>query len=122
MVGASLPSDDGDMNESEPHFPPGPPDPANVRLRRVRHGRLVAGVATGVAEYLDLDVSLVRIALVALTFLGGVGIPVYIAGWLLIPEEDDELSMAEAWLGHVHPHGEYHAHAGQGPGTPGVAL
>ncbi|HLX87628.1 MAG TPA: PspC domain-containing protein [Acidimicrobiales bacterium] len=110
------------MTESEPRFPPGPPYPATDRLRRVRHGRLVAGVAAGVAEYLDVDVTLVRIALVALAFVGGVGIPIYLAGWLLMPEEDDELSVAETWLGHVHPHGDFHAHAGHGPGTSGVAL
>lgn len=117
MVANGRLADDVVMTDSEIPLPPGPPDPAIDHLRRPCRGRLVAGVAAGVAEYLDLDVALVRIALVALTFLGGIGIPAYIAGWLLIPDEGAELSMAEDWLGHVHEHGGFagahtHEHGG----------
>ena len=40
-------------------------------LRRASDGRMVAGVAAGLAEYFDVDVTLVRIAFVALALLGG---------------------------------------------------
>jgi phage shock protein PspC (stress-responsive transcriptional regulator) len=56
---------------------------------------MVAGVAAGIAEHLDLDVTLVRIVLVVLAFIGGLAVPLYIAAWLLIPDEGSEMSVAE---------------------------
>jgi len=67
-------------------------------LRRPSAGRILAGVAAGVAEYLGVDVAVVRIAFVVLTFVGGVGVPAYLAGWLLIPGEDAPASALEQWL------------------------
>ncbi|MHB8682411.1 MAG: PspC domain-containing protein [Acidimicrobiales bacterium] len=72
------------------------------RLARPWHGRMVAGVAAGVARYLDVDVTIVRIALVVLACLG-VGVPAYLAAWLLVPNEGEEESAAEHWL-HAHSH------------------
>jgi len=60
---------------------------------------MVAGVATGVAHYFDIDVVVVRIALVALTLMAGIGVPLYAAAWLLVPDEDSELSVADHLLG-----------------------
>jgi phage shock protein C len=62
-------------------------------LRRPATGRMLAGVAAGAADYLDVDVTIVRIALVVLTFFGGVGIAAYLAGWLLIPDEGSDQSL-----------------------------
>lgn len=56
-------------------------------LYRPHQDRMLAGVAAGIARYLDVDVTIVRIILVVLAFAGGAGIPLYLAGWLLIPEE-----------------------------------
>jgi phage shock protein PspC (stress-responsive transcriptional regulator) len=70
-------------------------------LRRPWQGRMVAGVAAGVAEYLDVDVVVVRIALVVLTFLGGIGPVAYVAGWLLIPQQGESVSVLEHLLAHV---------------------
>jgi phage shock protein C len=67
-------------------------------LRRAYDGRMLAGVAAGIADYLDVDVTLVRIAFVILTFLGGAGIPAYLAGLLLIPEEGTDESIASSLL------------------------
>ncbi len=64
-------------------------------LHRPHTGRMVAGVAAGIAEYLDVDVTLVRIVLVVLALFGGLTIPLYLAAWLLIPDEGAETSMAE---------------------------
>lgn len=64
-------------------------------LCRPIHGRMLAGVAAGVADYLGVDVTIVRIILAVLTVVGvGVGVPLYLAGWLLIPEEGAPQSIA----------------------------
>lgn len=75
--------------------------PQTRLLRRPHQGRWVAGVAAGLAEYLEVDVVVVRIALVAAAAVGGVGIPLYLAAWLLVPDEDAEESVAEHLLSHV---------------------
>ena len=56
---------------------------------------MLAGVAAGIAEHLDIDVTLVRIVLVLLAFIGGLAVPLYLAAWLLIPDEGADVSMAE---------------------------
>jgi phage shock protein C len=81
-------------------------DPAATQrpfpLRRPWHSRMFAGVASGIADHFGVDVTIVRIVLVALTVAGGSGIPLYLAGWLLIPEEGTEQSIAAEWMGHAH--------------------
>jgi phage shock protein PspC (stress-responsive transcriptional regulator) len=62
-------------------------------LRRPVEGRIVAGVAAGLARHFDLDVTLVRLGIAVLTVLGGAGIPLYIAAWLLIPEDGRDTSV-----------------------------
>ena len=64
-------------------------------LRRCPHERMLAGVAAGLADYLEVDLTMVRIALVVLALIGGIAIPLYFAAWLLIPSEDAEQSIAE---------------------------
>jgi phage shock protein PspC (stress-responsive transcriptional regulator) len=59
---------------------------------------MVAGVAAGLADYFDIDPTLVRIGFVVLSCLGGLAVPLYLAGWLLIPEEGTDLSVAEELL------------------------
>ncbi|GGU63771.1 PspC family transcriptional regulator [Lentzea flava] len=63
---------------------------------RPRAGRKLGGVATGIALRYQIDPVIVRIAFVALALSGGVGLPMYLAGWLLLPEEGDEVSPLEA--------------------------
>ena len=57
------------------------------RLYRSRSDRMLFGVAGGMARYLDLDPSLVRIAWVLLVFAGGAGLLLYIVAAIVIPEE-----------------------------------
>jgi phage shock protein PspC (stress-responsive transcriptional regulator) len=57
---------------------------------------MITGVAAGVAEYFGIDVTLVRIAFVALVVIGGAGIPLYLAGLLLIPDEGNDQSIASS--------------------------
>ena len=75
--------------------------PAPATLRRSGAGRLIAGVAAGLADYLDVDVAIVRIVFVALALLGGLGVPLYAAAWLLVPEEGAEETVADELLGHL---------------------
>jgi phage shock protein PspC (stress-responsive transcriptional regulator) len=59
------------------------------KLRRSRDDRMLSGVCAGWACYLGVDVALVRIVLVAATFFGlGVTIPIYLAAWILTPQEE----------------------------------
>jgi len=80
-------------------------------IRRPHKGRMVAGVAAGISEHFNVDVTIVRIAFAVLTlvgftgiaYLGGLplylgGIPLYLACWLLIPEEGSEQSIASTFL------------------------
>jgi len=82
--------------------PPPSPPPATDRdhLARGGHDRMLAGVASGLGQYFDIDPTLVRVGFVALTFLGGLAVPLYLAGWLLIPEEGADTSVAEELLAH----------------------
>jgi len=63
-------------------------------LSRPVDDRMLGGVASGIARYLRVDVTVVRIIFAVLAFMGGVGIPLYLAGWLLIPEEGARQSIA----------------------------
>jgi phage shock protein PspC (stress-responsive transcriptional regulator) len=63
---------------------------------------MVAGVAEGLADYFDVDTTLVRVGFVTLALFGGLAVPLYLAGWLLIPEAGSDRSVAEHLLGH-HP-------------------
>jgi phage shock protein PspC (stress-responsive transcriptional regulator) len=71
--------------------PPGsspPPPVAPRRLVRSVDNRMIAGVAGGLGAYLGIDTLLVRIAFVAASFLGGMGVVAYVAAWLLVPSAD----------------------------------
>lgn len=58
------------------------------RLYRSRSDRKVAGVAGGMAEYLGIDPTIVRILWVLALLPGGVpGLALYLLCWLLMPSE-----------------------------------
>jgi phage shock protein PspC (stress-responsive transcriptional regulator) len=63
-------------------------------LRRPTQGRMLAGVAAGIARSLGVDPVLVRVAFLVLALIGGAGVPLYLAGWLLIPDEATGQSLA----------------------------
>lgn len=60
------------------------------RARRPVHGRVVAGVARGLAEHLNLPVWLLRLGFVFFTFISGIGIVLYAAFWAVLPLDVDE--------------------------------
>jgi phage shock protein C len=63
--------------------------PVPKKLVRSRTDRKVAGVCAGLAHYLELDVSLVRILWFFIAFVSGVfpGVVAYALAWIIIPEE-----------------------------------
>ncbi len=72
--------------------------PRARQLTRSVHDRMLAGVAAGLADFLGIDVMIVRVILVVLTFVGGAAVPIYLACWLLIPEEGTDQSIAGAFV------------------------
>jgi phage shock protein PspC (stress-responsive transcriptional regulator) len=74
---------------SAPPITPPPPPPPPHRLTRSTRDRMWAGVAGGLAEYLDLDPALVRLIWVlAAVLTGGLAIPIYIVAWIIIPRDN----------------------------------
>ena len=71
---------------SIPQPAPRPQQPR--RLVRRSDDRMVAGVCSGVADYLGVDVTLVRLVTVVGAILGfGSLILAYVVAWALLPEE-----------------------------------
>ena len=60
-------------------------DPGRPTLRRRSDGRLLAGVAAGLADHLRLDVMHVRVALALLSGIAGFGVALYAALWIVVP-------------------------------------
>lgn len=69
------------------------------RLYRRSDERVIAGVASGLGDYFNVDPLLIRIALVASLVFGGLGIFLYAAAWFLVPEETADRSPAERMFG-----------------------
>ena len=82
---------DDTTTTSSPHAP--------VRkLVRPRSDRWFGGVAAGLGAYFDISPTIYRIAFAALALAGGTGGLLYLAAWLIIPDEDDVESIAERTL------------------------
>lgn len=78
------------MDTEVPNDDSSPPTSAFVptgdtpRLRRSRDHRVVAGVAGGIAERFDVNENLVRAIFMALTFLWGLGLAIYLVLWAVL--------------------------------------
>lgn len=58
------------------------------KLVRPKEGKVIAGVAKGIADYLDVDVTVIRLIWVLLLLPGGIpGLILYTICWLVIPQE-----------------------------------
>lgn len=62
---------------------------------------MLAGVAAGLGERFGLDPWWFRGGFIALTLFGGLGVVLYIIGWLLMPDEGESRSMAARWMGRL---------------------
>ncbi|MBA2550432.1 MAG: PspC domain-containing protein [Nocardioidaceae bacterium] len=63
-----------------------PSAPAPRRAHRPTHGRMVGGVAAGLAEHVRVDVFWVRVVLVVTSWFAGLGVIVYAALWRFLPQ------------------------------------
>src|SRR6266511_1541385 len=90
-----------------PLFPPPPPPPpppggafaSRYGLVRPQQGRVLCGVCAAIGRATNTDPVLWRVILAVLTIFGGVGLLIYLIGWMLIPSEGDTASAAEALIG-----------------------
>jgi len=91
------------------------------RLYRCRDNRRLAGVAAGVAEFFDLDPTLVRVLWFLSIFVGGLGVLLYIGMAIIVPLEplSAEAAAREAT---VEAEGHRHATRGNGRWTTIVGL
>jgi phage shock protein PspC (stress-responsive transcriptional regulator) len=101
------PPGSSDLPPDPPGPPPGgwaassgPPTDGHHRrmLRRATHNRMLGGVSAGLADYLDIDAVIIRIAFVVLAVLGGSGVLLYAAGWLLIPADDSGRAVVQDFM------------------------
>ena len=65
------------------------------KLQRSRKKRVLAGIAGGLGEYLDIDPVIVRVVFVLITIFHGFGLIVYIILWIVIPEEPFDMSFTD---------------------------
>lgn len=74
-----------------------PPRAEQSRRRLVRSVRdkRIAGVCAGFADYLGVDVTVVRILWLLVVLFGGTGLIAYIVAWIVMPREDEPA--AAAW-------------------------
>ena len=89
----------------------------NRRLYRCRDNRVLAGVASGVAEYFDLDPTLVRVLWFLSIFFGGVTLVIYIGLAFIVPLEPispEAAAAAAAAEAAGTPDGHRHAPRGSG--------
>lgn len=61
------------------------------KLYKINEGKKLCGVCGGVAEYLKMDVSIVRILWVVLTVCASIGLWLYIACALILPEKPENV-------------------------------
>ena len=61
----------------------------NKRLYRSRKDQQIAGVCGGVADYLGVDPTLVRLLCVIFAFAGGPSLMIYAIMWAIVPEEPE---------------------------------
>jgi phage shock protein C len=57
------------------------------RLYRSKSDRVLAGVCGGLAEYFNLGATLIRVVFVLLAVLGGSGLVLYVAMWIIVPNQ-----------------------------------
>ena len=59
----------------------------NRRLKRNMTNKVLGGVCSGLADYFDVDVTLIRAVVASSIIFAGVGLGLYLVLWLLVPTE-----------------------------------
>lgn len=58
-------------------------------LSRSKREHMIGGVCGGIANYFNIDPTIIRIALILITLAWGAGLVVYLLLWAILPESDD---------------------------------
>ena len=99
-----MPDDEAMSNETNLQQPPAGADEqpsgggdrgSRPPLRRT--DGILGGVAAGIARYFDVEAWIIRLLFLLLMF-PGIGVLLYVAGWVLIPKEGSDESIGERWL------------------------
>ena len=56
------------------------------KLYRSQTQRMIAGVCGGLAEYFNLDATLIRVLFLILAVFGGTGLVIYLVMWIIVPD------------------------------------
>lgn len=72
----------------------------NAPLRRSRSNRMIGGVLGGLASYLDVDATLVRVLYVLISICSAAfpGILIYLLFWVLTPQEEPPATLTQGNL------------------------
>jgi len=77
---------------------------SNKVLVRRRDNRIVAGVCAGLADYVGMDVNLLRVLVAVVSlFTVGTGVLAYLVAWIVIPEEGQKTSIVENMINKNRP-------------------
>ena len=63
---------------------------SQAKLTLSSSDKIIAGVCGGLAEYLEIDPILVRLAFLVLFFASGIGVPIYIILWVVMPQQNNQ--------------------------------
>ncbi len=67
------------------------------RLVRPINGRILAGVCAGLADWIGLDATLIRLIFLVLGFVTGSGLLIYIILWVVIPSANESPNVQGDW-------------------------
>ena len=83
----------------------------NPKLERRKRGQMIAGVCAGVAAYLGVDPTLVRLAFLLLIPASGIGLLLYLVLWIIMPvnKGEEELVKLTAVDDNAEPHPQRYA-------------
>ena len=93
MVAARPAADHRGMTTEQPTAP--------RLLRRRGDDRVLGGVASGLADYFNVDPLLIRIGFVGLMVFNGLGLGLYLLAWLLVPTDTDNQSVVQRIIGRI---------------------
>ena len=69
------------------------------RLHRSGDGKIFGGVTVGLGEYFDIDPVIFRIGFIALAFLNGLGVLLYLIAWAILPHDKKNMHVTK-----IHEH------------------
>lgn len=82
----------GERTKEDSEKQPNVQFPRPRKLMRSRHNKMIGGVCAGMAEYFDVDASLMRVLAVIALFAGTAGFWAYVILWIVLPLEQDNLN------------------------------